>query len=217
MPVQGHRMLGEILTEKGYVSLSQVNQARRKQMDSPNMLIGEILMEFEYLTPAQLLDALTSQTVDLYGGLTLPAGVDLCRGLPAKALDVCQLAKLPLFQAIAEQIREGFCIIAWGDRQEDDRFLYVNQTLASWVDMKPEDFVGKPMVSVINFLSRFFKDPNEFLDQVRAAVNRRPQPTTMVWEVTKPKPMEIDVRTVPLLNRAGEYIGTACFLRPITN
>jgi hypothetical protein len=130
-------------------------------------------------------------------------------------MELIHLASPPLFQAFANQLEEEVFILAWGDRRPDDRFLFVNRTMASWVQMEPEAFVGKPLISVTNFLIRFFDDPKDFLGQIQAAVESRPNPSTMLWETSKPQPMKLEVRTIPLKNRDGNYIGTAGFARPV--
>jgi hypothetical protein len=215
MEAQGHQLLGEILVDLGYVNLSHVNEARRRQMVRPNVLLGEYLVQLGHVTPAQLLEALSRQAEDLCRGAPLPSGENLTRGLPARAMELVQLVSLPMFQTIANQLEEGVFILAWGDRRPDDRFVFVNQTMASWAQMKPEAFVGKPLISVTNFLIRFFDNPQDFLSQIKAAVENRPQPSKMLWEASKPQPMKLEVWTIPLQNKDGEYIGEVGLAHPV--
>lgn len=212
---QGHRLLGEILVDLGFTNLTQVNEARRKQMVRPSVLLGEYLVELGYVTPAQLLDALSRQAEDLCRTALPPTMENLSRGLPASALELCQLASLPLFQSIADQLEEGLYIEAWGERRSDDRILFVNRAFASLAGMRPEDFMGKQEIPVVNFAARFFEDPEGFLKQVHEAAHKRPDPGTLVFEVSRPRKMKVEVRTFPLKNKAGELIGAGGFLRPI--
>jgi PAS domain len=213
---RGHRLLGEILVDLGFTNLNQVNEARRRQMTRPNVLLGEYLIELGYVTPAQLLEALSRQAEDLCRGTPPPTLEELSRGLPARAFELCQLVSLPLFQAVAHQMEEGFYVEGWGERPSDDRLLFVNQALASWAGMRPEDFMGKPEITVVNFGARFFDDPEGFLRKVRESVHKRPEPGRLVFKISKPQPMEMEVHTFPLTNRKGEVIGAAGFLKPIS-
>lgn len=212
---QGHRLLGEILVDLGFTNLTQVNEARRKQMVRPSVLLGEYLVELGYVTPAQLLNALSRQAEDLCRTALPPTMENLSRGLPASALELCQLVSLPLFRAIADQLDEGFYVEAWGERQADDRLLFVNQAFASLAGMKPEDFIGKPELPLVNFAARFFDDPASFLQKVRESARKRPEPGTLVFEVSRPQKMKVEVSTFPLKNKEGDVIGAGGFLRQI--
>jgi len=55
MEAEGRRLIGEILVDLGFINFSQVNEARRMQMNHPNILLGEYLVGLGYVTPAQLL------------------------------------------------------------------------------------------------------------------------------------------------------------------
>jgi len=57
-----HRLLGQILTDGGYVTLVQLNEARRRQMQERERRMGEILIEMGYLTPVALARALAIQS-----------------------------------------------------------------------------------------------------------------------------------------------------------
>jgi len=212
---QGHRLLGEILVDLGFTNLTQVNEARRKQMVRPSVLLGEYLVELGYVTPAQLLNALSRQAEDLCRGTAPPTLEDLSRGLPAKAFELCQLVSLPLFQAITNQFEEGFFVEGWGENRGDDRLLFVNDAMASLAGMKSLDFMGKPSMSVVNFATRFFACPEDFLQKIRETTGQRLEGTSLVLEISKPQKMKVEMRIFPLKNREGEAIGAAGFLRLI--
>jgi hypothetical protein len=58
------KMIGQILVEKGYINLFQLNEARRKQLFSePNERppLGQILCQLGHATPAQVEEALKLQ------------------------------------------------------------------------------------------------------------------------------------------------------------
>jgi len=57
-----HRLLGQILTDGGYVTLVQLNEARRRQMRETERRIGEILVEMGHLAPVALTRALAIQS-----------------------------------------------------------------------------------------------------------------------------------------------------------
>lgn len=57
-----HRLLGEILVDSGHVTLTQLNEARRRQMMETERRIGEILVEMGHLSPDALARALTIQS-----------------------------------------------------------------------------------------------------------------------------------------------------------
>jgi len=215
MEAKGSLLLGEILVDLGFINLPQVNEARRRQMLKPNVLLGEYLVELGYVTPSQLLEALSRQAEDLCRDASPSTRDSFTRGLPAKVIELCQLSSLPLFQAIANQLEVGFYLVGFGERRADDRVLFVNQTFAFWIGMKPEDFLDKPGLMVINFAARFFDDPQDFLRRIQESVAKRPQPPTMVLEVAKPQPMRVEVRHLPLHTKAGELVGIAAFLRKI--
>jgi hypothetical protein len=51
-----------ILVDSGLVTLTQLNEARRRQMMERERRMGEILIEMGYLTPAALARALAIQS-----------------------------------------------------------------------------------------------------------------------------------------------------------
>lgn len=216
MEVQNRRLIGEILVDMGFISLSKVNEARRKQMVQPNVLLGEYLVDLGYLTPNQLLEALARQADDLRGEVVPRNWEELQREFPAGAMELARLVSLPLFQAIADQLEEGLIIEAWGRGPSEERILFVNRTMAAWVEMEPGSFIGKSERLVVNFFSRFFADPRTFLQRVQDALAGRPRPPATVWKVDKPRPMEVEARTVQLTSRSEEVIGGAIFLKRIS-
>ena len=62
-----HRLLGTILTDSGLVTLTQLNEARRRQMQERERRMGEILIEMGYLTPVALARALAIQEAESRG------------------------------------------------------------------------------------------------------------------------------------------------------
>jgi hypothetical protein len=57
-------MIGQILVEKKYITLSQLNEARRRQLISEPVnrpLLGEILCQLGHVTSAQVEEALKLQ------------------------------------------------------------------------------------------------------------------------------------------------------------
>ena len=57
-------MIGQILVEKGYINLFQLNEARRRQLlytPANASLLGEILEQLGYVTPGQVEEALKLQ------------------------------------------------------------------------------------------------------------------------------------------------------------
>ena len=59
-----HRLLGMILVDSGYVTLSQLNEARRRQMQETERRVCEILVEMGHLAPEALARALTIQEAE---------------------------------------------------------------------------------------------------------------------------------------------------------
>ena len=59
-----HRLLGKILVDSGDVTLSQLNEARRRQMQETERRVGELLIEMGYLTPVALARALAIQEAE---------------------------------------------------------------------------------------------------------------------------------------------------------
>lgn len=53
--------IGEVLTEKGYVTEEQMTQALAYQKEHRDMRIGQILRELGFVTENQVLDALASR------------------------------------------------------------------------------------------------------------------------------------------------------------
>jgi hypothetical protein len=51
-----------ILVDSGYVTLSQLNEARRRQMQETERRVGEILVEMGHLSPEALARALAIQS-----------------------------------------------------------------------------------------------------------------------------------------------------------
>lgn len=213
MAVKGHRLIGEILVDQGFVTLPQVNEARRQQMAQPNVLLGEYLVELGYVTPEQLLEALSRQAEDFASGAPLPNAEGLPRGLPARAFELYQLVSLPQFQAIADQMKYGFYVVAWAEEGVSDRLLFVNTRLASWFGMDPLAFRGKATATVVSFGSRFFEN-HEYLRNLNDVFNAHPtEPLKVTVELVKPKRVTLRVNSFPLKNKAGEKIGTAGFLK----
>ncbi len=57
-------MIGQILVEKGHITLAQLNEARRKQLfcePHQRPLLGEALSQLGYVTPEQIEEALREQ------------------------------------------------------------------------------------------------------------------------------------------------------------
>jgi len=57
-------MIGQILVEKGYVTLAQLNEARRKQLFAEpegRPLLGETLVQLGYANPVQIEEAIKLQ------------------------------------------------------------------------------------------------------------------------------------------------------------
>jgi len=65
-----HRLLGQILTDGGYVTLAQLGEARRRQMQETERRIGEILVEMGHLAPDKLARALAIQEAEGRGART---------------------------------------------------------------------------------------------------------------------------------------------------
>jgi type IV pilus assembly protein PilB len=57
----GRKQLGQILCEKGYVKLSQLEQALIEQVEGKYRPLGQILLELGYITTEQLDEALALQ------------------------------------------------------------------------------------------------------------------------------------------------------------
>jgi hypothetical protein len=58
------KMIGQILVEKGYINLAQLNEARRRQLfTDPDLRLplGEVLCQLGYIKPAQVEEALRLQ------------------------------------------------------------------------------------------------------------------------------------------------------------
>jgi len=53
-----------ILVDSGDVTLSQLNEARRRQMQETERRVGELLIEMGYLTPVALARALAIQEAE---------------------------------------------------------------------------------------------------------------------------------------------------------
>jgi len=63
----GCKLLGQILVEKGYINLFQLNEARRKQLISEpeaRPLLGQILYQLGYATSVQVEEALKLQKTE---------------------------------------------------------------------------------------------------------------------------------------------------------
>lgn len=67
-----HHLIGEILVNLGIVNISQVNEARRRQMAQPYIPLGEHLVTLGYITPAQLVEALSKQEGGFHSGTPFP-------------------------------------------------------------------------------------------------------------------------------------------------
>jgi len=59
-----HRLLGMILVDSGLVTLTQLGEARRRQMQETERRIGEILVEMGHLSPEALARALAIQEAE---------------------------------------------------------------------------------------------------------------------------------------------------------
>lgn len=215
MELKGHHLIGEILVDLGFVTLPEVNQARRKQMLRPHVLLGEYLVEMGFVTPDQLLEALARQTEELFPVSFPEPGKGLPTGLPARAFELYQLVRMPLFQRIVDQMEEGLLVEAWGEERVQDRVLLINAPLASWLGMTSEAFRDKPAVSVINFGARFFEHQEE-LQKIASLFETHPtEPLRMTAVFTKPRPMTLEVCVHPLKNQSGEAIGTFVLFRQV--
>lgn len=211
MEAKGRRLLGEILVDLGFLNIPQVNAARRKQMDNPNVLLGEYLVQLGFVTQEQLLEALNLQAASSLGYLSGPTRA----GLPARYLELTQLASHPLFRAFADHLDRACYIIAWGCTREEDRLLYVNPAMASLAGMEPEAFLDKSAEPVVRFAARFFDDPKAFLERMYEFVTHRPEPFVVTLELARPRRMRFEIRNVPLRGCTGEVLGAAGFLKPI--
>lgn len=58
------KLIGEIMVSLGYVSLEQINQARRSQMDDSAKRLGECLVALGYISNEEVNRALDIQNVD---------------------------------------------------------------------------------------------------------------------------------------------------------
>lgn len=61
MAVKSNLRIGEILTEKGYVTEEQIGQALAYQKEHCDMRVGQILMELGFVTEMQVLEALADR------------------------------------------------------------------------------------------------------------------------------------------------------------
>jgi hypothetical protein len=61
MALGRRKLIGEILEKLGFVSLTQVNEARREQMARPEVKLGMLLVEKGHLTREELEQALKRQ------------------------------------------------------------------------------------------------------------------------------------------------------------
>lgn len=59
--MKGNLRIGEILTEKGYVTEAQIGQALAYQKEHRDMRVGQILMELGFVTEIQVLEALADR------------------------------------------------------------------------------------------------------------------------------------------------------------
>jgi len=215
MELKGHRLIGEILVDLGFVTLPDVNEARRKQMLQPNVLLGEYLVEMGFVTPDQLLEALARQTAELYPEAFPKQGNGLPTGLPARAFELYQLVRMPLFQRIVDQMEEGLLVQAWGEERVQDRVLLINAPLASWLGMTTEAFRDKPAVSVFSFGTRFFEHREDLQKIVSLFETHPTEPLRMSVVFTKPRLMTLEVQVHPLKNQSGEAIATLVLFRKV--
>lgn len=58
------KLIGEIMVSLGHVSLEQINQARRSQMDNSAKRLGECLVDLGYISNDDVNRALDIQNVD---------------------------------------------------------------------------------------------------------------------------------------------------------
>lgn len=63
-----HRLIGEILCDLGFLTLAQINEARRAQMERPENKLGEHLLGLGYITPQQLEQGLQKQREESHPG-----------------------------------------------------------------------------------------------------------------------------------------------------
>ncbi len=61
LQVKRNLRIGEVLTEKGYVTEEQISQALAYQKEHRDMRVGQILMELGFVTETQVLEALASR------------------------------------------------------------------------------------------------------------------------------------------------------------
>jgi hypothetical protein len=61
MDTRGHRLIGEILSDLGFITLAQVEEARTKQMAYPHLKLGDILVAMQVLAQEQLEQGLQVQ------------------------------------------------------------------------------------------------------------------------------------------------------------
>jgi len=58
------KMIGEIMVSLGYVSVEQINEARRHQMQGTGKRIGECLVELGYIQDDEVKRALSIQNLE---------------------------------------------------------------------------------------------------------------------------------------------------------
>ena len=61
LQVKRNLRIGEVLTEKGYVTEGQISQALTYQKEHRDMRVGQILMKLGFVTETQVLEALASR------------------------------------------------------------------------------------------------------------------------------------------------------------
>jgi hypothetical protein len=57
-------LIGQVLLDVGYISPAQLEEAKERQAGSPGRRLGEILMELGYLSPVQLEKGLALQSLE---------------------------------------------------------------------------------------------------------------------------------------------------------
>lgn len=58
------KLIGEIMVSLNYVSVEQINEARRAQMQGAEKRLGECLMEMGFVRPEQVEQALNIQRAE---------------------------------------------------------------------------------------------------------------------------------------------------------
>lgn len=101
--------LGQVLKEAGYVTEEDIGKAIEYQKQNPGMRIGNALIELNYITEGQMLEALVAKlnltTVDLSG---ISVDIDAVSKIPR------QLAEKYLMLAVSKTDEEGMSAVCGG-------------------------------------------------------------------------------------------------------